>query len=193
MGGSSVNEISNDPLFTDVDEPFLWASISQGEIASDTVLLATEATYTWPSPIVGQYIEVGDDGVRRQITAIGDDTTRTITFTPALSAPYCGRATDCRGVRVLGWGAASTGATGDFALAVGSPSIDAGLYIDGVHCSFPDDNGGSSLTGCIHWNGSAPDVGYIAGVYTPAPLAIRALINGAGSAILSGPGSAVIQ
>jgi parallel beta-helix repeat protein len=44
--------------------------------------------------------------------------------------------------------------------AEGSPAIDNGEFIPGYHCALADDNGGAGLTGCKHWYGSAPDIGY---------------------------------
>ncbi len=174
MGGGSIAPSSFDPLFVDGGDAFEWATISNSEVASNTVLLATEATYIWPPPIVGHYVEIGDDGVRRQITAIGNSTNRTITFTPALTTPSCGRATDCRGVRVLGW-ASATPTTRNFHLSSGSAATDAGIYVSGTHCALADDNGGSGLTDCVHWRGAAPDLGYapFSTPNTPAPEIIK--------------------
>ena len=59
--------------------------------------------------------------------------------------------------------------SGDFTLQSTSPAINAGEFISGYHCSLADDAGGSSLTGCRHWRGSAPDLGAIEFGGTPAP------------------------
>jgi hypothetical protein len=41
----------------------------------------------------------------------------------------------------------------------GSPLIDAGTRIDGVHCPQADDAGESPTSACRHWLGAAPDIG----------------------------------
>jgi hypothetical protein len=159
MSGSAVNPTSFNPQLIDPSPVFEWASIATAAITSNTLTLVAEASYPWPAPVVGHYIEIDDDGIKRQITAVGNATTRTITFTPAVSSQICGRVTDCRGVRVIGW-ATGTTHTNDMSLASDSPAIDAGLLVSGKHCAQSDDNGGSGLSGCIHWNGTAPDLGF---------------------------------
>jgi hypothetical protein len=159
MSGSAINPTSFNPQLIDAPTAFEWASIATAAITSNTLTLVTEASYPWPAPVVGHYIEIDDDGIKRQITAVGNATTRTITFTPAVSSQICGRATDCRGVRVIGW-ATGTTHTNDMSLASDSLAIDAGLLVSGKHCAHSDDNGGSGLSGCIHWNGTAPDLGF---------------------------------
>jgi len=47
----------------------------------------------------------------------------------------------------------------NFKLQASSPAIDRGKLIMGFHCALSDNNGGSSLTNCVHWCGSAPDIG----------------------------------
>ena len=65
---------------------------------------------------VGDYIEIADDGVARQVTGVaGND----LTFTPALTATVSN-------VTVQNWATESANLTADFHLATGSPAIDAG-------------------------------------------------------------------
>ncbi|MEK6917791.1 MAG: right-handed parallel beta-helix repeat-containing protein [Nanoarchaeota archaeon] len=57
-------------------------------------------------------------------------------------------------------------------LANNSPVIDNGTFIPGFHCALSDSNGGSNLTDCRHWSGSAPDIGryeYVSGVAPNSP------------------------
>jgi hypothetical protein len=119
-----------------------------------------QSQYPWPDPAIGTYVEINDDGIKRQITAKGDVNNPTITFAPPVSAPVCGRITDCNGIRVIGW---DTGEShlNNFSLTAGSPAIGAGVLVSGVHCALADDNGGSGLINCIHWNGTNPDLGFI--------------------------------
>jgi hypothetical protein len=159
MSGSATNPSSFNPQFVDAAPVFEWSSIATAAITSNTLTLVTESSYPWPSPVIGHYIEIDDDGIKRQITAVGDATTRSITFTPAVSSTVCGRATDCRGVRIVGWRTSATH-TIDMSLASDSAAIDAGLWVNGIHCALADDNGGSGLTGCLHWKGAAPDLGF---------------------------------
>lgn len=176
LSGSATNPTALDPKLTVAPETFVWRSIADSEIENDTVTLFTSADYGWPSPTIGHYVEINDDGVRRQITAIGDATTRTITFTPPVSSPVCGRRTDCRGIRVVGWGTDGTAVTTNAALQSISPMKDAGLFVTGVHCAQADDAGGTGLTGCVHWRGAAPDLGYTE--YRPPGQRVK--ISGAG-------------
>lgn len=159
MSGSAISPTAFDPGLVDAPVAFEWSSIAQYAITSNTLTLITEASYPWPSPVVGHYIEIDDDGIKRQITGVGDASTRTISFSPAVSTQVCGRATDCRGVRVTGW-TTNTIYTNDLRLSSGSPAIDAGIFMSGIHCALADDNGGSTLANCIHWRGVAPDLGY---------------------------------
>lgn len=46
-----------------------------------------------------------------------------------------------------------------FALKAGSPAIDAGEYIAGHHCPAAGRNVGQWPSGCVEWNGKAPDLG----------------------------------
>ncbi len=45
--------------------------------------------------------------------------------------------------------------------AEGSPLVDAGSVVDGVHCPQSDDDNpaGASDPNCLHWKGTAPDIG----------------------------------
>lgn len=169
--GSSVGASSYLPSLVDAPPAFQWASMAQNVITSDTLTLVTEASYPWPTPAVGQFVEINDDGVKRQIIKVGDATTRTIQFSPPVSTQVCGRATDCRGTRVTGWTYA-TSYTNDVSLTSESLAIDTGLFVNGVHCTLADDAGGKDLTDCIHWNGSSPDLGYLefAGLQTDPPV-----------------------
>lgn len=159
LSGSAVNPTSFNPDFVDVAPVFKWAGVTTGEVTSNTLTYWIQPQYPWPNPAIGSYIEIDDDGVKRQITAVGNAGNPTITFSPAVTTAKCGRVTDCFGVRVTGW---DTGATfaNNFSLASGSPAINAGVFVNGLHCALADDNGGSGLTGCIHWNGTSPDLGY---------------------------------
>lgn len=160
LHGTATHPFTSDPKLAGASTAFEWTSISAGEITNDTVKLFTEPSYPWPTPTVGHYVEIDDDGIRRQITSVGDGSTRTITFTPAVSSSVCGaRIYACRGVRIVGW-ATNTIAANDFRLSNNSPVIDAGLYVTGTHCVMADDKGGKNLSGCIHWVGAAPDPGF---------------------------------
>lgn len=160
MSGRTVNPSSFDPKLVDAPVVFEWASIAENAISSSMLTLVTEASYPWPSPSVGHYIEINDDGVKRQITGIGNSTNRTIEFSPAVAFKVCGRATDCRGTRVTGWSSGTT-YKNDLRLSAESPAHNVGIWIRGVHCALADDKGGKDLTGCIHWLGCAPDLGYV--------------------------------
>ena len=49
-----------------------------------------------------------------------------------------------------------------FSPAAGSPLIDAGTVVSGLHCATADDDPGSPMNpnaSCRHWNGAAPDIG----------------------------------
>jgi hypothetical protein len=158
--GTSTHQSIYNPMLTDAQPKFEWASIAEAAISGNSLILVTESNYPWPSPAIGEYIEVDDDGIKRQVTAVGTATTRLITFIPAVSSQVCGRATDCRGVRVIGWRSNNKTYKNDMSLASDSPAINSGLFINGVHCALADDNGGSVFTGCVHWSGSAPDLGF---------------------------------
>ena len=159
--GTSISPSTIDPLLTSAALAFKWEVIAQSSITSNVVTLVdpvVENSYPWPIPVNGHYIELNFDGVRRQIVS-SDSTAHTITFTPAVSSTLCGRATDCRGVMVTGW-ATATVPTHDFSLTSSSPAKNAGLYVQGIHCALADDKGGTTLNNCIHWYGTAPDLGY---------------------------------
>jgi hypothetical protein len=42
-----------------------------------------------------------------------------------------------------------------FRLAPDSPAIDAGIWIEGLHCP----QAGFDNSGCVEWFGAAPDIG----------------------------------
>ena len=161
LTGTSSRPLIFNPLLVDAPPKFEWASVAESAITANTVMLydpVAEASYPWPNPVVGHYVEINDDGVKRQITAV-NATTRIITFSPAVSSSVCGRAMDCRGVRVVGW-ATSTVYTDNMHLSKTSPAVDAGTLVSGVDCALGDLNGGAALTGCIHWRGTKPDLGF---------------------------------
>jgi hypothetical protein len=159
--GTSTAPMIASPAMGDPPEPFEWEVISQTSVAGGTVQLVdpvVENSYPWPNPVAGHFVEINFDGVRRQITG-SDAMAHTISFTPALSSPVCGRATDCRGVMVTGWATGATHAN-NFYLSAGSPARNAGIWVSGVHCAKADDAGGALLQDCIHWKGTAPDLGF---------------------------------
>ncbi|MFH1018332.1 MAG: DUF1565 domain-containing protein [Pseudomonadota bacterium] len=49
---------------------------------------------------------------------------------------------------------------GDMSLKAGNPAIDKGRLIPGIHCAKPDSED-SGQKYCVHWNGSAPDIGAV--------------------------------
>jgi len=51
-------------------------------------------------------------------------------------------------------------AGGDFSLQAGSPARDRGAVISGFHCPESDDTN-PSQSGCMHWSGTAPDIGIL--------------------------------
>lgn len=168
--GSQITSFS--PGIVSAPDTFLWSRVATGSITSNVLTLLISANLTWPSPAVGEYIEINSDGVRRQITA-KDDLAHTITFSPAVSTTYCSSSVNCIGTKVVGYGADGSAQSVDFSLAADSYAIDAGLWVSGVHCALSDDNGGTGLTGCVHWYGTAPDLGYkettVKGTNVPKP------------------------
>jgi len=50
--------------------------------------------------------------------------------------------------------------SGDFSLQSTSPARDRGTVIAGFHCPESDD-AAAGQTGCMHWNGIAPDIGIL--------------------------------
>jgi hypothetical protein len=107
-GVTGTGNISADPSFTHV--PAAWDRVTSAP-ALDTVTVTAGAAFA-----VGDYIEIADDGVARQITAIaGSD----LTFTPALAA-------STTNVVVQNWATESANLAADFHLATGSPCIDTG-------------------------------------------------------------------
>lgn len=165
--GSSTAPSSNDPLLITAPDTFLWSSVAIGAITGDTVTLLASSDIIWPSPVtVGHYIEINSDGIRRQITAV-DPVAKTIQFAPSVSTTVCSSSASCIGTKVVGYGSDNTVPTVNAAIQAASLVKDAGLYVSGVHCDQADDAGGSGLTGCVHWNGSAPDLGYKEWVAVP--------------------------
>ena len=54
------------------------------------------------------------------------------------------------------------GTISGLALQAGSPAIDAGTWVSGVHCDRADDGPvpyPANDPNCLHWRGAAPDVG----------------------------------
>ena len=133
--GSNGN-VSLNPVF--VNAPVFWDHTNAAGTSSTAVVFAS-TRYA-----VGNRIEYNDDGVARQITAI-NSTTKTLTFTPALTNKVCSNAinascvtnADClspgtcvtavtRANRILAnWGN-GTNVTEDLRLTVSSPLRDLG-------------------------------------------------------------------
>lgn len=161
LSGSATAPSSNDPLLVTAPDTFLWSSVATGSITYNTVTMLASSDIIWPSPVtVGHYIEINSDGVRRQITSV-DSVAKTIQFSPSVSETVCSSSVNCIGTKVVSYGTDNTSPVVSASLQSTSPVKDAGLYVAGVHCALADDNGGSGLTGCVHWRGTAPDLGYI--------------------------------
>lgn len=178
--GSATSPLSIDPLLVAAPGKLLFHSVATGEITSNTLTLQLSANLVWPNPVVGHYIEINTDGIRREITAVGDSGTPTISFTPAVSAAVCANTTACIGTKIYGWGTDGASSVTNLALSVESPVKEAGAYVEGVHCTNADDNGGSGMTGCVHWTGSAPEIGYTgtyAALVTGQRYRIKAVVN----------------
>jgi hypothetical protein len=169
--GTSVSPYIYDPSLTDPGPVFEWGHISTAAVTSNTVTLSLsgDGYVPWIYPTNGHYIEFENNGQMYQIVS-SDMTTRTITFTPSVPAPLYGKlSSGGEGVMIKGW-ETSTIATKNFALSGSSPALDAGIFVPGIHCAQADDNGGSALTGCVHWSGSAPELGFAYfGDYVPPP------------------------
>jgi hypothetical protein len=133
--GSNGN-VSLNPVFTNA--PIFWDHTNAAGTSS-TAVVFNSTRYA-----VGNRIEYNDDGVSRQITAI-NGTTKTLTFTPALTNKVCSNATnaactvnsDClspgtcgtditRANRILAnWGS-GTNVAEDLRLTASSPLRDSG-------------------------------------------------------------------
>jgi hypothetical protein len=170
MSGSAISPTSFDPLIVSVPETFKFSSVATGLITGGTLNLALSANLVWPSPVIGEYIEINSDGVKRQITSVGSSGDPYINFTPSVLSDICGSSAGCIGTKVIGYGTSSGNVVTDLMLSASSPALDAGVFVPGIHCAQADDNGGSSLTGCVHWSGSAPELGFAYfGDYVPPP------------------------
>ncbi|MFA7319408.1 MAG: hypothetical protein WC022_02315 [Parcubacteria group bacterium] len=160
---TATNPMSIDPLLISPAQVWDWQSVGTGTAIGNTLTLFNCALTPWPNPVVGHYVEINADGIRRQITAVGDGVTDwTITFTPALDTPVAGSVGNGEvgtGFEVQGW-ASNVILTNNFLLSPTSPVKNAGVFVPGITCAQADDNGGSSLTNCIHWSGTAPSIGY---------------------------------
>ncbi|MDP8224095.1 MAG: hypothetical protein P9L99_12105 [Candidatus Lernaella stagnicola] len=106
--GSGPGNISADPMITHLPSGF---DRTDAVGTTTTLEVAVAGEYT-----TGEYIEIDNDGVAREIT---DVTSTTITFSPAYS-----RAVPA-GAAIFLWGA-SDDVDEDFTLVTGSPCINAG-------------------------------------------------------------------
>ncbi len=73
-----------------------------------------------------------------------------------------------------------------FRLAPGSPAIDAGAWIQGIHCPAP----GFDDSGCVEWFGTAPDIGaceFIPGTPPAPPSNLQ--VNPSGGLLVLNPNS----
>lgn len=108
-GGYTGNgNISAAPGF--VHAPVAWDRVTAAP-SLDIITVSAGARFA-----VGDHIEIDDDGIARQVTAVSAND---ITFTPAVAASVVG-------LTVQNWDDESANLTADYHLASGSPCIDAG-------------------------------------------------------------------